>query len=527
MRRRALGVAVLILWGIMLGLHVRRAYFQPDLARLTEAAMALNPGTSFYTLTMGERAVGRASSSLDTVPEGFRLEDLMVLELPALGQTGTAVARTTVQLTDALRMRAFDFSLDSEVGAFEARGTVAGDTLLQVEIVSQGTTQEVSYRLSQPPVFSSILPIRVAMAGDLEVGSRVRVPVFDPTTLSTRAVEVRILERDTLVVPDSAALDPVTERWEPVRYDSVPAWKIAEVFGGVSVESWIDDDGRTLRASSPLGFSMEKTEYELADQALEMSRLAAASGGGTAVDDDVILSTAIQSNVDLSDAETYRELRFVLSGVDLSGFDLDGGRQELRGDTLVVRREGWGALEPGYDLPYPRMDLAEYLQPEPLIQSDDPAIIEMADQVSGRMFRWSPDPRRPARELNDWVHDYLEKTITFSVPSAVQVLESRQGDCNEHTVLYVAMARALGIPTRTAVGLVFVNGAFFYHAWPEVWMGEWVAVDPTFGQAPADAAHIRFVVGGLAQQVEIVRLIGRLQIDVVGMEDAPAGTGRP
>jgi len=83
-------------------------------------------------------------------------------------------------------------------------------------------------------------------------------------------------------------------------------------------------------------------------------------------------------------------------------------------------------------------------------------------------------------------------------------------------VLYVALARALGLPARTAVGLVYLNGAFFYHAWPEVWLGgDWVAVDPTFDQAPADAAHIRFVVGGLAQQVEIVRLIGRLGIDVV------------
>ena len=65
------------------------------------------------------------------------------------------------------------------------------------------------------------------------------------------------------------------------------------------------------------------------------------------------------------------------------------------------------------------------------------------------------------------------------------------------------------------MGLVYLNGAFFCHAWPEVWLGEWVAVDPTFGQTPADAAHIRFVIGGLAQQVEIVRLIGRLDIEVL------------
>jgi len=50
-----------------------------------------------------------------------------------------------------------------------------------------------------------------------------------------------------------------------------------------------------------------------------------------------------------------------------------------------------------------------------------------------------------------------------------------------------------------------------------VWLGEWVALDPTFGQAPADAAHIRFVVGGLAQQVEIVRLIGNLNIEVLSL----------
>ena len=36
-----------------------------------------------------------------------------------------------------------------------------------------------------------------------------------------------------------------------------------------------------------------------------------------------------------------------------------------------------------------------------------------------------------------------------------QVLASGRGDCNEHTVLFVAMARALGLPARTAVGLVF------------------------------------------------------------------------
>jgi transglutaminase-like putative cysteine protease len=113
------------------------------------------------------------------------------------------------------------------------------------------------------------------------------------------------------------------------------------------------------------------------------------------------------------------------------------------------------------------------------------------------------------------VHDSLAKEITFSVPSAVQVLRTRRGDCNEHTQLYVALARATGIPARIATGLAYVRGKFYYHAWPEVWLDDWVPVDPTFGQFPADAAHLRFVVGGLGRQTELLRLIGNLEIQVV------------
>ena len=49
-----------------------------------------------------------------------------------------------------------------------------------------------------------------------------------------------------------------------------------------------------------------------------------------AIDEDVILSTAIQSNVDLGLVEDHAELRFRLSGVDLEGFQLDGLTSPLR-----------------------------------------------------------------------------------------------------------------------------------------------------------------------------------------------------
>ncbi len=510
MRKRILGTTIVVVWIAMVGWKARDVYFQPELMRLAEAALTLAPGINFYTLTMNDRTVGQATSRLDTLPDGFELEDLMNLELPALGQTGIAIARTRVKLSPSLVMENFSFTLDSEVGRFEASGELLPDTTLEVRIVSAGSEQNLSFRLPQPPIMSNVVPIRVAMGEGLDVGETVRLPVFDPTSLSTRTVEVHILEHDTLLVTDSAAIG-TDGRWASARQDTVPAWKIAEEFGGVRVESWVDEDGRILQASSALGFSMQKTEYELARQAQEDSRLVSNSP----IDDDVILSTAVQSNVDFADVTQYDELRFRLTGVDLEGFQLEGGRQSLRGDTLIIRRADWEEVDPGYRLPYAFMDLRESLEPEPLIQSDDERIIRRAREITARRAQWSQDPKEVARQLTTAVYSMLAKEITFSVPNAVQVLETLQGDCNEHTVLYVAMARALGLPARTAVGLVYVNGAFFYHAWPEVWLDEWVAVDPTFGQYPADASHIRFVIGGLAQQVEIVRLIGSLDIEVL------------
>jgi transglutaminase-like putative cysteine protease len=103
------------------------------------------------------------------------------------------------------------------------------------------------------------------------------------------------------------------------------------------------------------------------------------------------------------------------------------------------------------------------------------------------------------------------------------VLETRKGDCNEHTQLFVALARAVGLPARIAAGVAYVDGKFFYHAWPEVLLDDWVAIDPTFGQFPADAAHLRFVIGGVARQTELVRLMGNLKIDVLALNDVPRG----
>ena len=111
----------------------------------------------------------------------------------------------------------------------------------------------------------------------------------------------------------------------------------------------------------------------------------------------------------------------------------------------------------------------------------------------------------------------------MGVPNGLSVLRSGQGDCNEHTALFVSLARAAGIPARIAAGVVYSDrvgdrGAFYYHAWPEVFLGGptgWVPVDPTFGQVPADASHIKLAEGDLDRQVEIMGVMGKLGFTLV------------
>jgi transglutaminase-like putative cysteine protease len=77
------------------------------------------------------------------------------------------------------------------------------------------------------------------------------------------------------------------------------------------------------------------------------------------------------------------------------------------------------------------------------------------------------------------------------------------------------MLRTLRMPSRIASGLLYANGKFYIHTWAEVWLGEWVAVDPTLNQFPADASHLRFVIGGSARQAELMQLVGNLKIKVL------------
>ena len=109
---------------------------------------------------------------------------------------------------------------------------------------------------------------------------------------------------------------------------------------------------------------------------------------------------------------------------------------------------------------------------------------------------------------------------SIGVPrSASDIYEKRRGVCRDYATLYGAIARAAGVPTRLCTGIVYANGRFFYHAWAESYVGEWVTFDPTLYD-PAhpvsyvDATHIKFAQGDVMQMFEVVAIVGRLHLTV-------------
>jgi hypothetical protein len=327
--------------------------------------------------------------------------------------------------------------------------------------------------------------------------------------MSVKDVGMDIRAESLFVVNDSAVIDSATKRWRGVRPDTIKAWQVTSESKGVFT-GWIDEQGRIVQTTQ-LGLDLRRMPYELAFLNWRADTLRRVVTG----DRDILETTAIAANKAMD--RRVDSLRLRLSNVSLNGFDLNGQRQRLVGDTLIVSAQPESAMMAPYKLPFGRARDPVNTRAEPLIQSRDPRIIQLALQIAKR----EREPRAVARLINTWVHDSIRSRITFGVPSAIQVLQSRTGDCNEHTQLFVALARSLGLPARIASGLAFVDGKFYYHAWPEVLLGDWVAVDPTFGQFPADAAHIRFVVGGITRQTELLRLMGNLKIDVLA-----AKTGR-
>jgi transglutaminase-like putative cysteine protease len=209
-----------------------------------------------------------------------------------------------------------------------------------------------------------------------------------------------------------------------------------------------------------------------------------------------------------------------LGQLNIAQLNIGGPWQQLSADTLYVVRATL-PVSTGYWLPPQRSfraDHARDLRVEPLLEVEEPAVKALAI----RLRAGDPDPRRVAAALSRWIADSISHDAVDGRPSALEAIRSRSGDARRHTNLFVALSRSLGMPARRVSGVLVRGESVRPWQWAEVLLGDtWVPADPSLGAFPTDAGHVRLFTAVTDSDIELERLIARLNMRAVVPSAAP------
>ena len=482
--KRSIAVAIAAFWCFMNAWLIKREWSAPPkpLALRSVETVTERIDEWWGVYYRGEK-IGYANQTIAPKSQGYEVQDHSILRLQLLGTTQLAITRLHMEVDPEWALQRFDFELQSNGVKFRARGRVTPGKL-HLGVESGGHITERDLTLTQTPYLLAALKPYVATQ-QLEPGKEYHFATFDPATLAQQVTTIVIEGREHI---------QLNGRREP-------AIRVRQRFKGLSVVSWLDGTGRTLKEETPAGLALVQQPRH---QAETMPH-------STSVPLDLITQTSIPTDSPIAAPESKNQVTLKLSGINLANFPMvSTGRQRLTANRLRIEREDMAQVA-AIRLPVRDRALSSFTQPTPFLQSDHPRIRSLAREILGR----EKDARTAVLLIKNWVAREIAKEPTVSIPNALEVLATRKGDCNEHTVLFNALARAVGIPAKTVVGVVYLRGAFYYHAWSEVWLGQWISVDAVLDQFPADATHVKFLEGDIDRQIDILQLIGTLTIQVV------------
>ncbi len=491
MKRRPLfnliGGAIVVLWLVMIGLLIKKVNFTnpSDLPEVsTKISHVKTTERDWMEIYLKDKKVGYSVNQLSPLGDGYIIQEEIFLKLNLMGQ-GTSIRTVTRSVVDSeFFLKSFWFKMTSGVVAFQVSGKVKGKKM-HLKIGERETQKSKTIDLSSPPVMGSGIT-QFFKGRKIQIGQIFRFPIFDPSTMTRKEMVFRVAAKEHITIKGIAyaAFRLETEMW------------------GRHLTFWLDENGYLLKEAGFMGLTLVRSSSAEAPRDISTG-------------EDFYELAAVPVNKKLGDPSRITYLKLGVEGLEKGFSDresLGKGRQSLRNGVIEIVREKI-PIKAAYTLPYSGKSkkMKPFLQPEFNMESDDPAIIKKAREISGSL----KDPVKVARSLMGWVYKNVEKRPLVIVPSALEVLKSKVGDCNEHAVLLTALLRAVGIPARVCVGLVYTRGKFFYHAWTEAYVGKWVSMDATLNQMPVDATHIKLVHGGLDKQADIIGLIGKLKLKVI------------
>jgi len=417
------------------------------------------------------------------------------------GQVGTAVSVTadlkmtllmvpmkvfitgTAWMPQERGLAEFDFRLRSSEHTMRVSATIR-DGLLDARVFTAGEEFPFQIPVSEDLLLSGGMGTTMLNVPVLRVGEEVTVDGFDPMTFSAGKVKVTCVDEETLSIAG-----------EEVRTKVVTT-----TLNGLTTKAWVDEHNEIVQADTPFGFSLRKITPEEALRPTGETRTS-----------DLLKVVAIQP-VGMKPYRGAKRLSMVLGGLSEGKYPAGDDTQTAIDKLYIIT----APPTPEGQFPLAATGFEEELRGDAFVQKDHPKIRDLSAQIVGA----EKDAWKRAMLIYEWVYGNIQKEPVFSIPSALEVLETQKGDCNEHTVLYVALARAAGVPARIAIGVVWSDElqGFYYHAWPEVYAGRWIWVDPTLGQPIADATHLKLLNGSIESWPQLIPFIGQLRIEVAGLE---------
>jgi hypothetical protein len=367
------------------------------------------------------------------------------------------------------------------------KGTRKGDTFV-ISTTSNGRTIERSVALPKKNLDSS-RKLDAWLEGNPAKGAE-----FESYGLSLEDKDVDTKEVYTF-------LSKETVSWGGVPTD---VFHVSLLSKGIKTTADITADGTIIKGKLG-GFLELKAEPEATAKKLDTKSI------------DLMSLSSITIDKDLGDPRRVESLTLEVSGLD--DFKMpDSPRQEVRTDkgavVVKLRREvPTSKAEPLSD-----KERTEYLEATPSIQCDNEKVRALARKV----VRGEKDPLKVTRRLVSWVSSSLRPTYKANASTTLDVLDNMAGDCTEHTLLFVSLARACGVPAREVGGVMFadVGKPFFaWHAWAEIHDGkQWIAVDPTWNEMNVDATHVKFSNG---DDMGWLNVLGKVKFKAVKFETKP------
>jgi len=460
--------------------YFRDAGAPPAAARYTLEGL---PSPEHWTgIVFNGAKVGFSHSRVSRAAEPglYELSGEAVIRFSFLG-FGKNVQVRTIDVVDARGALArFEHRYVLDQSERRVKGEVV-DGILRYEVASAGRPAERKEESLREPLYPSGALALLPVLNGLRVGSRFDWLVFNG--------EAQSLDR---------ALQRV-EAYETSELFAGPAFRVSTELLGLSSTTWIDANGRPVLELGLNGVIVSALEEE----SVAKGYLASAALNK----DDVLVDwSLIKAALPFRDARRARYLRFALPHSER--MPPSDQRQQCRREAADVVCE---------------IDSARSSAGEPTdsnmkstitVQARDPMIRSLARKITAE--------KKEVPEKITAVLEWLEQNIRkepIDAFSALDVLDARRGECQGHTYLYAALMRSLGVATRVVNGLVYAQeyGGFLYHTWAETLVdGFWIAVDPTFNQARADATHIALARGeSPAELLPLVEWVGHTRIEVL------------